>query len=72
MKVSGELHTPAALPPGKQSPGTRWIGVWMGPRAGLDAVKYRDCIAPVESRTSAVQPVARLYTDLRTPYGDQG
>jgi hypothetical protein len=27
-------HTPAALPPGR--PGTRCIGGWVGPRAGLD------------------------------------
>jgi hypothetical protein len=45
--VSGQLHAPAALLPGK-TPGTHWIGGWVGPRAGLDAVvrkipsPYRD------------------------------
>jgi hypothetical protein len=39
MEVSGQLHAPAALPKGKQPPGTHWIGGWVGPRAGLDAVK---------------------------------
>jgi hypothetical protein len=29
-EVSGQLHTPAALFPGK-SPGTHWIGGWVGP-----------------------------------------
>jgi hypothetical protein len=39
MEVSGYLHAPAALPhPGKYS-GTDWIGGWMGPEAGLDALK---------------------------------
>ena len=35
MRVSGQLHAPAALPPGKR-PGTHCIGGWVGPRAGLD------------------------------------
>jgi hypothetical protein len=41
MEVSGQLHAPAALPPGKGPPGTRWMGGWVGPRAGLDAVENR-------------------------------
>jgi hypothetical protein len=36
MDVSGQLHVPAALPPG-----THWIGGWVGPTAGLDAVEKR-------------------------------
>jgi hypothetical protein len=35
MGVGGQLHAPAALPPGKR-PGTYCIGGWVGPRAGLD------------------------------------
>jgi hypothetical protein len=31
MEVSGQLHAPAALPPGKEPPGTHWIGGWVGP-----------------------------------------
>jgi len=38
MEVSGQLHAPAALPPKERAPGTHWIGGWVGPRAGLDAV----------------------------------
>jgi hypothetical protein len=34
------LHAPAALPAGKEPPGTHWIGGWVGPRAGLDDVEY--------------------------------
>jgi hypothetical protein len=39
--VSGQLHAPAALPPGK-SPGTHFTGGWVYPRAGLDDkhIKY--------------------------------
>jgi hypothetical protein len=37
MEVSGQFHAPAALPPVKP-PGTHWIGGWVGPRTGLDAV----------------------------------
>jgi hypothetical protein len=47
MRVGGELHTPAALPPGKR-PGTLCIGGWVGPRAGLDGCEisrpHRDSI----------------------------
>jgi hypothetical protein len=37
MGVSGQHHTLAMLYPGERTPGTHWIGGWMGPRAGLDA-----------------------------------
>jgi hypothetical protein len=36
--VSGQIHAPAALPPGERAPGTHWVGAWVGPRAGLDDV----------------------------------
>jgi hypothetical protein len=35
MRVGGQLHALAALPPGKR-PGTHCIGGWVGPRTGLD------------------------------------
>jgi hypothetical protein len=38
MEASGQRHAPAALPPGKEPPGTYWIGGWVGPTTGLDAV----------------------------------
>jgi hypothetical protein len=31
----------SALRPGEIPPGTHWIGDWVGPRAGLDAVEKR-------------------------------
>jgi hypothetical protein len=40
LEVSGQLHAPAALTPGK-SPGTHWIGGWVDHRAGLDNSENR-------------------------------
>jgi hypothetical protein len=65
MKVSGQLHTPAALLPEKAS-GTHWIGGWVGPRAVLDTVVKRKIPSPRREwnpRTPIVQPVAQCYTD---------
>jgi hypothetical protein len=66
MEVSGQLHTPATLPPGKEPPGTHWIGGWVGPRAVLDAVVKRKIPSPRREsnpRTPIVQPVTQSYTD---------
>ena len=50
MGVGGQLHAPAALPPGKR-PGTHFIGGWVGPRADLDGCEksrpHRDFLLPV-------------------------
>jgi hypothetical protein len=35
MRVGGQLHAPAALPPGKK-PGAHCIEGWVAPRVGLD------------------------------------
>jgi hypothetical protein len=45
MEVTGQLHAPAAFPPGK-APGTHWIGGWVGPRAVLDAAVKRKIPSP--------------------------
>jgi hypothetical protein len=39
--MNGQLHAPAALPPGKEPPVSHWIGGWMDPRDGLDDVENR-------------------------------
>jgi hypothetical protein len=60
MKVNGQLHAPATLPLGKRVSVTHWIEGWVGPRAGLDAMKKRQ-ILPLpgsETRTSSPQPIA--------------
>jgi hypothetical protein len=41
LGVSGHLHGPVTLIPGKQPSGTHWIGGWVGPRADLDDVEKR-------------------------------
>ena len=61
--MSGQLHTPAALSPGKNA-GIHSIGDWMGPRAGLDSFGEEKILLPLpgfESRT--VQSVGSRYTD---------
>jgi hypothetical protein len=65
MDVSGQLHAPAALPPGKEHSGTHWIGGWVGPRAILDAVVKRKIPSPRRDsnpRTPIIQLVAERYT----------
>jgi hypothetical protein len=51
MEVSGQLHTLTALPPGK-NPHSRFIGGYVGPRAGLDVV--------VKSKSNHNHPVVEL------------
>jgi hypothetical protein len=66
MEVSGQIHVPAALPPGGKAPGTHWIGGWVGPRTFLDAVVKSKIPSPRREsnpRTPIVQPVAQRYTD---------
>ena len=58
MGVGGQRHAPAALPPRKR-PGTRCIGGWVGPRAGLDGCGKISPPPGFEPRT--VQPVASRY-----------
>jgi hypothetical protein len=58
--------TPRPLYPQGKATGTHWIGGWMGPRTGLDAVANRKIPSPHREsnpRTQIVQPVAQLYTD---------
>jgi hypothetical protein len=65
-----QLHTPAALHPGKQPPCTHLIGGWVGPRAGMDNVEKRKFLTPQgtqNSDPSVVQPAASRYTDYAIP-----
>jgi hypothetical protein len=61
----GQLHAPAALPPGKKFLGTHLIGRWVDPRARLRRGEekifwpYRDS----NSDPSVVQAIASRYTD---------
>jgi len=51
--VSGQLHAPAALPPGKEPPVTHWIGGWVDLRAVLDAVVKRKIPSPYFKKKTA-------------------
>jgi hypothetical protein len=46
--------------PDRFTPGTHWIGDWVGPRAGVDAAD-KSLLPLPRIETSAVQPVARRY-----------
>jgi hypothetical protein len=48
--------------PGERALGTNWMGGWVDPRTGLDAVK-RKILYCWESNQDRPQPVARRYTD---------
>jgi hypothetical protein len=64
MGVSGQRHAPPRFTPGKRTPGTHWIGGWVGPRAGLDA-GARIKICPYRGSNldrPIVQPAVRHYT----------
>jgi hypothetical protein len=49
MEVSGQLHAPAALPPGKEPLVLNWIGGWVGPIVSLVAVEKRKILHCRES-----------------------
>jgi hypothetical protein len=67
MRVDGQLHAPAALPPGKR-PGTHFIGGGPQGRSG----RVRKISPPPGFDTRTVQPVASLYTDYAIPVHECG
>jgi hypothetical protein len=57
---------PGRFIPRERTPGTHWIGSWVGPTAVLDTVVKRKIPSPRREsnpRSPIVQPVAQLYTD---------
>jgi hypothetical protein len=46
---------------GDKAPSTYWIGGWVGPRAGLDALEKREISSPAGDPTATVQTITRLY-----------
>jgi hypothetical protein len=61
MEVSDQLYSPAALPPGERTPGTHWIGGWVGLRAGLDVVEERKIFHCGESNPDRAACSSSLY-----------
>jgi hypothetical protein len=50
----------------ERAPGTHWVGVWVGPGAGLDDVEKRKLLnlsGDSNPDSSVVQPIASHYTD---------
>jgi hypothetical protein len=47
MGVSIQCHAPPALYLREKDPGTRWIGGWVGPRAGLDTEATGKILSPL-------------------------
>jgi hypothetical protein len=45
---------PGHFTAGERAPDTHWIGGWVGPRAGLNAVKKRNFFTSAGNRTPAV------------------
>jgi hypothetical protein len=39
MEMSGQLHASAVLLPGERFTDIHWIGGWVGPTAGIDAIE---------------------------------
>jgi hypothetical protein len=66
MGISGQSHAQAALYPQRKDPGTRWLGGWVGPRAGLDAEARGKILCLCCNPTPVVQSIIRLYTDGAT------
>jgi hypothetical protein len=42
---------PGRFIPGKESPGTHWIGDWVGPRICLDALHWRESNLGLSARS---------------------
>jgi hypothetical protein len=48
---------------GERNPGTHWAGTCVRPSAGLYTVEKRNNLASARNPTTAVQPLARHYTE---------
>jgi hypothetical protein len=59
MEVNVELQAQAPVSPGK-NPGTRWVGDWLGPRAGLNVLEKRKISYPY-------RPARSVVTTPKTP-----
>jgi hypothetical protein len=57
---------PGRFTPRERAPGTHWIGGWVGPRAVLDTLVWRNTSSSCwesNPRTPMVQPITQCYTD---------
>jgi len=63
MKVSCQLHVPAALFQGR-TPSTHWIGGWVDPRNSLEAEAKRKKIPCPFRESNSGRPACSLVTIL--------
>jgi hypothetical protein len=52
MEMSGNIHAPAILTPGKRIHGTYWIDACVGPSASLDVWRKEKSLAPATDGTT--------------------
>jgi hypothetical protein len=57
------VSSPDLFTPEERAPNAYCIGEWVAHRAGPDALEKRKSLSSAGNRTSAVQSVARRYTD---------
>jgi hypothetical protein len=68
MKVSGQLHAPAALSPDKH-PDAHSIEGWVGPRACPDVLEYRKIpYRALNSGSSSLKPSHYIDTTTDPPF----
>ena len=65
MDLIDQFSRPGRFTPGERAPGTHWIGVWTGPKAGLEP-KNENLLSLPENETRFLGHPARcLITTLR-------
>jgi hypothetical protein len=67
MEVNSQFHVPATLPPSKNFPVLIELEAEWIPEPVWTLWSREKSLAPAGTRTPAVQPVHRQYTDLAIP-----
>jgi hypothetical protein len=57
MELSGQLHAPAVLPPGKQVPGTHCVGSWIDPQSRSERCGVQKNLLPLSGID--IRPIGR-------------
>jgi hypothetical protein len=71
MEASGEFQASVSLPRGKKVLGTHWIGGWMDPMAGMDAVEKKKLLLMPGIELRFLLRRARNPTIYRLSYNTQ-